>query len=113
MRDIKRRFLVIIVCCLSTFAMADDETRILKAVYTPVAGTDVEYGQGAVERCELLHAPLGPVIWLIRVAKSDDAVSWEAKLNAAVDPKHGSFRVGVPDADDLRRVERGEVRFQQ
>ncbi|HXG57467.1 MAG TPA: hypothetical protein VNL91_00395 [Thermoanaerobaculia bacterium] len=113
MREIVRLCSVILICILTTPAMADQQWTIHRVSYTPVEGTDVEYGQGAIERNELVHAPLGPVTWLIRVACGDDAASWEKKLNASVDPKHGSFRVGPPSAEEMRKVERGEIRFQQ
>lgn len=85
---------------------------ILRVCYTPVEGTDVEYGQGAIERLELAHAPLGDRTWLIRV-DDPDAARWQQRLNDAVDPHHGSFVVEQPTDDELARVQRGEITFQQ
>ena len=85
---------------------------ILRISYAPIDGTDVEYGQGAVERLELAHAPLTDRTWLIRV-DDPDLAAWRKRLNEAVDPRHGSFTVQQPGGDELARVERGEIRFQQ
>jgi len=98
---------------LTTTMMADEDHCILKARYIAAEGTDLEHGQGAVERNELPHHPLEPVVWLIRVPRPADAAEWEKRLCAAVDPALGSFRVEQPTADELRRVEAGEIRFQQ
>ena len=93
--------------------MASDDHCILKARYVAVEGTDIEHGQGAIERNELPHSPLEPVVWLIRVAQPGDAAEWEKRLSASVDPALGSFRVEQPTADEVRRVETGEIRFQK
>lgn len=86
---------------------------ILRVSYTPVPGTDVEYGQGAIERNELAHHPLTDVTWLIRVPDPGDPADWQKRLNASVDPKHGAFAVECPSAEDQARVDRGEIPFQQ
>ena len=86
---------------------------ILKVRYIAVEGTDIEYGQGAIERNELEHSVLGSSTWLIRVAAPGDPRSWDAKLNATVDPNHGCFRVEQPTEEELRRVESGELAFQK
>jgi hypothetical protein len=91
----------------------EEPTRILKVVYVARPGIDVEYGQGAIERNELLHAVLAATEWLIRVSPDDDARVWEERLNRSVDPAHGRFRVGPPSAEELRRVAEGEFRFQR
>jgi hypothetical protein len=93
--------------------MAAEDTCILKARYVAVEGTDIEHGQGAIERNELPHHPLEPVVWLIRVPRPGDAAEWQKRLSAAVDPALGSFRVEQPTADELRRIEAGEIHFQQ
>jgi hypothetical protein len=85
---------------------------ILRIAYAPIDGTDVEYGQGAVERLGLAHAPLTDTAWLIRVDDPDRA-AWQKRLNEAVDPRHGAFTVDAPDGEELARVERGEISFQQ
>ena len=98
---------------LSANAMAKEDPRILKAQYIAVEGTDIEHGQGAIERNELPHFPLGPVVWLIRIPQPDNPAEWERKLNAAVGRELGSFKVELPTAEELRRVEAGEIVFQQ
>jgi hypothetical protein len=85
---------------------------ILRISYAPIDGTDVEYGQGAVERLQLAHAPLTDRTWLIRV-DDPDLAAWQRRLDEAVDPRHGSFTVETPAPEDLARVEGGEIRFQQ
>lgn len=93
--------------------MAHDDPCILKAQYIAAEGTDIEHGQGAIERNQLEHAPLDPVTWLILVPEAGDPGEWERKLNATVDRKLGSFKVGRPTAEDTRRLETGEIAFQQ
>ena len=86
---------------------------ILKARYVAVEATDVEHGQGAIERNELPHVPLEPVVWLIRVPAPGDPAEWQRRLNGAVEASLGSFEVEQPTAEELCRVESGEIRFQQ
>lgn len=92
-------------------AMQDDV--LLKARYTIVQGTDPEYGQGAIERNELLHHPLPHLQWLILVPTPGDAADWQAKLNATVDPKHGSFTVEHASGEEERAVREGKITFQR
>jgi hypothetical protein len=94
-------------------AGTEEKTMILKVRYTAVEGTDIEYGQGAIERNELEHGVLDTSTWLIRIAAPGDPRSWEAKLNASVDPSHGCFHIEQPTEEELRRVESGEVAFQK
>lgn len=93
--------------------MATEDHCILKAQYIAVEGTDIEHGQGAIERNELPHFPLGPVLWLIRVPQPGDPAEWERELDAAVGRELGSFKVQLPTAEELRRVQAGEIAFQQ
>lgn len=95
----------------TTMAMHDDV--LLKARYTIVQGTDPEYGQGAIERNELLHHPLPDLQWLILVPSPGNAADWRAKLNAAVDPKHGSFAVERASAEEERAVREGKIVMQR
>lgn len=95
-------------------AAADEkELMILKAIYVPVEGSDVEYGQGAIERNELSHAPLSDTEWLIRVRAESDAADLSSRLNRSVDPAHGRFRVETPSQGELERVSSGGIVFQQ
>ena len=106
----ERRTVTAAILCL-LFTMAP--MTVLKVRYIAVEGTDIEHGQGAIERNELEHSVLGPSIWLIRVAAPGDPRSWDAKLNASVDPSHGCFHIEQPTDEELRRVEAGEIPFQQ
>ena len=90
---------------------APDDT-VLKARYIAVEGTDPEYGQGAIERNELLHHPLQHLQWLILV-DAGDPESWQAKLNAAVDPKHGSFVVECASVEEEKQARDGTITFQR
>ena len=86
---------------------------ILKARYVAVEETDIEHGQGAIERNELPHFPLEPAVWLIHVPAPGDPVEWQRRLNAAIEPALGTFEVEQPASEEVRRVEAGEIRFQQ
>jgi hypothetical protein len=86
---------------------------VLKARYVAVEKTDIEHGQGAIERNELPHFPLDPVVWLIRVPAPADPAEWQRRLNAAVEPSLGAFEVEQPTSEELHRVEAGEIHFQQ
>lgn len=113
----KRRKIAAAILCLLVFRLAaqteEEKMMLLKVRYIAVEGTDVEYGQGAIERNELEHSVLGPADWLIRVAPPADSLQWNARLDASVDPKHGRFHVERPTDEELRRVESGEITFQQ
>jgi len=86
---------------------------LLKALYIPLPDTDPEYGQGAIERNERARREIAPFVWLIAVPPPDDAAEWQCRLNAAVDPKHGSFRVMEATADEKKKVESGELGLQR
>jgi len=92
-------------------AMNDDV--LLKVRYIGIEGTDPEYGQGAIERNELRHKPVTHSEWLILVEAPGDPDTWRARLNAAVDPKHGSFVVECPTAEEEASVRAGTVAFQR
>lgn len=86
---------------------------ILKVHYSAVDGTDIEHGQGAIERNELEHCVLAPVVWLIRVPAPGDPAEWARRLDAAVDARFGCFTVGQPSQEEMRRAAAGELPFQQ
>jgi hypothetical protein len=92
-------------------AMHDDV--LLKARYAAVEGTDPEYGQGAIERNELRHRPLPHLTWLILVDGPADLAEWQAKLNAAVDPKHGTFTVECATVEEEKAVREGKITMQR
>lgn len=104
---------VFLLFVMTTAARPSDARTLLKAIYTPVAGTDREYGQGAIERSELAHREISRNVWLIRVPDADGPEAWQRRLNAAVDAKHGSFRVIDSSDDERRRVESGEITLQK
>jgi hypothetical protein len=103
----------IIAILFSAPIMASEAFCILKVRYLAVEGTDIEYGQGAIERNELAHSPLEPVVWLIRVPAPGEPAEWQRRLDAAVDRSLGTFEVEQPTPDEMRRVDAGEIRFQQ
>jgi hypothetical protein len=96
---------------LLLLALHAPEDSVLKARYIAVEGTDVEYGQGAIERNELLHHPLPHLRWLI-VADITPA-ELQTKLNAVVDAKHGSFVVECASEEEERAVRSGKVAMQR
>lgn len=96
---------------LLLLALHVPEDSVLKARYIAVEGTDVEYGQGAIERVEVLHHPLPDRAWLIVVEGSPE--DWQTKLNASVDPKHGSFIVECASEEEEAAVRSGKVVMQR
>lgn len=102
-----------IAVLLSFLAMnAYAEGTLLKAVYSPVAGSDVEYGQGAIERQELAHREIARNVWLIRVEEGT-ADEWQRRLSESAGKEHGSFKVTEPTDEERRRVESGEITLQK
>jgi len=96
---------------LLLLALHAPEDSVLKARYIAVEGTDPEYGQGAIERNELLHHPLPDLAWLIVAEGSPE--EWQAKLNASVDPKHGSFVIECASEEEEAAVRSGKVAMQR
>ena len=88
------------------------ETVVLRATFEPAAGASVEYGQGAIERCEALHRPLSDVEWVIADDEMRNPDDWQRRLNEAVGDR-GSFRVVVADDELRRRVLSGEIQLQR
>src|SRR5712692_2360892 len=93
--------LIVVVCAVPVIA---SEKALLKAFYTPVKGSDPEYGQVAIEKNELPHREIERFVWLIQVPAPADPPDWQRRLNAAVDSKHGSFRVTRATEDEERLV---------
>jgi hypothetical protein len=92
---------------------ATSDTVLLKARYKPAAGTDIEYGQGAIERTEVYHHPVEPTVWLILVDSPGDPAEWQRNLNAVVDPQHGSFTVECATPEEEAAVREGRVAMQR
>ena len=99
------------ITILLLLALHAPEDTVLKARYIAVQGTDPEYGQGAIERNELLHHPLPHLQWLILADGSAEAL--QTKLNDAVDPKHGSFVVECASEDEEEAVRSGKITMQR
>ena len=95
------------------FCLALNDSVILKARYTPVPGTDIEYAQGAIERCDVRHREIARLVWLIAVDPPGDAAEWQAKLNANVDPKHGRFLVECATNEEVEAVRSGTIVLQR
>ncbi|MEO8034702.1 MAG: hypothetical protein ABI837_09735, partial [Acidobacteriota bacterium] len=109
----KMHFFNVILLSLSlVMTTTKPETKdrtLLEATYTPIEGSDREYGQGAIERNDLAHREIRPNVWVIRVPDDDGPATWTQRLNAAVDSKHGSFRVVEASDEECRGVESGEI----
>jgi len=101
--------LVIAASC----ATAMHEPSVYEARFFPVPGANLEYAQGAVERCEALHRPLSDVRWVIVDADHATAKEWERRLNEVVKPGVGRFEVVDADAELKRRVAAGEIELQR
>jgi hypothetical protein len=96
---------------LLLLALHAPEDSVLKARYNAVEGTNPEYGQGAIERNELLHHPLPHLEWLILTDITPAEL--QSKLNAAVDPKHGSFVVECASEEEEKAVRSGKIAMQR
>ena len=92
---------------------ASTDTALLKAFYSQVKGSDPEYGQVAIEKNELPHREIERFVWLIQVPGPADPSDWQRRLNAAVDPKYGSFRVTHASEEEKRRVAEGKIILQR
>ncbi len=92
--------------------MSADDHSLLEAHYTAVQGSDPEYAQGAIERNDLPHREIVHFFWLIEVPAPADPAEWQRRLNAAVDRRHGSFRVQEATPEEERAVKSGEIRLQ-
>jgi hypothetical protein len=84
---------------------------VLKVRYIPAANTDFEHGQGSIERNELAHREIEPLVWLVRVEKPDRG-EWERKLTTSAGG-NGRFEVELPTDDEQRRIDAGEITFQR
>ena len=87
-------------------------TVLLKAHYTSMPDANPEYGQGAIERNDLAHREIEHFVWLIET-EDGDVEAWQRKLNAAVDPKHGSFAVECATPEEEQSVRDGTITLQR
>lgn len=108
---------VIITLIIIMSASAKENTAprdlILKARYYPAAGSNVEHGQGAIERNELWHREIEYCVWLIRVEWPGNPREWEKKLTETVYDRNGTFTVEHATAEERRLVESGAIKLQK
>lgn len=109
--------IAIAVCCVMLAVSGEAAERkqmiVLHAIYSPGPGTDPEHGQGAIERNELEHCPLGATEWLIRVPEPADTGRWQRQLDESVSDRAGTFEVRDATPEELQGVSRGDYRFQK
>lgn len=86
---------------------------LLKAHYRQVPGTDPEYAQGAVEKNDLAHREIVPMVWLILVDEPGDPDDWRNRLQSVTDSKHGSWSVERASAEDVEGVRSGRITLQK
>jgi hypothetical protein len=117
----KGRFLIVLATAsliafmtIEVQAMSNDTDGVLlEARYTAVAGSDPEYGQGAIERNDLRHREIEHFIWLVLVDAPGDPAAWQKKLNASVDGPHGSFTVTKASPEEEEKVRSGKITLQR
>jgi hypothetical protein len=97
----------------SSMAKGTETPVLLRVTYHATEGSDIEHGQGAIERNELAHCVLAPTRWLIRVPPPGDREEWRTRLDASVSPTLGCFEVEEASEDERIKAERGELHFQQ
>ena len=87
--------------------------RLLKVRYIPIEGTDPEHGQAVVERNQLRQNRLAQFEWLILVEAPGDPAEWQARLNAAADPRQGRFTVDDASPEVVAQARAGRIKFQR
>ena len=90
----------------------NDGSVLLKARYTAVPGTDPEYAQGAIERCEVRHREISRFVWLFAAEPDGTPGEWQERLNDNVDPKHGRFAVERATPEEEEAVRSGKIVLQ-
>lgn len=109
MHDMRLLISVFIIILITTPMSA----AVLKATYHPAPETDVEHGQGAIERNELPHRPLSDTQWFICVPDPADPAHWQKRLSETVERRFGRFTVETLTPEEQERVDSGEITFQQ
>lgn len=89
------------------------EPAVFEIRFIPTRGANLEYAQGAIERCEALHRPLSPVLWVVVDGDGGTAEEWERRLNDAVERGAGRFEVVDAGEELRRRVASGEIALQK
>ena len=91
----------------------NDGTVLLKARYTAERGTDPEYAQGAIERCEVRHREVAHFVWLFAAEPAGTPAEWQKRLNENVDPRHGRFAVERATPEEEEAVRSGTIVLQR
>ena len=86
---------------------------LLEAHYRQVPNTDPSYAQGAIEKNDLAHREIEPMVWLILVDEPGDPDTWRQRLDAVTDPKHGSWSVANATTEEVEAVRTGKVTLQK
>jgi hypothetical protein len=102
-----------ILLMIGMLSVSTNETVLLEATYTQVKDTDPEYAQVAIEKCDVRHARVGNLVFVIEVPTPADPGDWQRRLNAAVDVKHGRFTVRRATAEEEEAVRSGRLTLQQ
>jgi hypothetical protein len=108
-----RTITLVLLALVAYDGRAMTDGALLEARYTQVPGTDVEYAQGAIEKNDLAHREIRPLTWLIRVEDPRDPATWQQRLNAVLDPKHGTFTVQPATPEEEKLVENGTITLQR
>ena len=103
---------IVILFGLMLIHAMNTHAGLYQARYTPRPNADIEYAQGAIERCELAHREIEPLLWLVR-ADVTTAHELAGRLNAAVVPEVGTFSVEEASEEQRRRIESGEIELQK
>lgn len=105
--------IITLIILLAFPANAGGDTVVRKAIYFPVEGTDIEHGQGAIERIEVSHCEVERNVWFVRLPAPGSCEDWQRRLNEVVGAPYGRFEVKELTESEQGRVDRGEIRFQQ
>jgi hypothetical protein len=108
-----RTITLVLLSLVAYEARAMTAGALLEARYSQVPDTDVEYAQGAIEKNDLAHREIRPLIWLIRVEDPRDPATWQQRLNAVLDPKHGAFTVQPATPEEEKLVDNGTITLQR
>jgi hypothetical protein len=106
------RFLLLTML-VSTITAAAPSGALLKARYRQVEGTDPSYAQGAIEKNDLPHHEIEPMVWLILVDEPGDPTAWQRRLTEVTRPQHGSWSVERASAAEVEAVRAGRVTLQK
>jgi hypothetical protein len=106
------RFLILAMLFSAITATAPSGA-LLKARYRQVEGTDPSYGQGAIEKNDLAHREIEPMIWLILVDEPGDPATWQNRLAEVTSSKNGSWSVERASPEEVEAVRTGKIALQK